>query len=229
MPALLLFAGLPGLVVAQAAFTAGSDSSQAGSVSRPRLGELQKIIGTSRSVISKETRNELAQQLANLDKAHLGFASKEGIRIIELDGARRFVEERELALPRLTPLAERAATYSIFLQIDILDMVLSERNPELAAQMRDERTKVRLLKPEQRVFGDARDGVVAEIVRGLSNINKLHIALGVKSDLDISYPSHVKNLAQVEKYILDKTVAVIDNANKLGSEKTAMLDATDED
>jgi hypothetical protein len=211
----LLLACLPQLAQAGRGSSSTTDDKPIVQLHRPNTGTLIEMVVSSRSMISESTRKAVTEYLMTLDRIHRQYASAHGVEIIEEGDAEMLVKKAPLAVPDLTPLCERTITYLIFLQVEMLDSALFRENIELAGTLRQQRKMVRLLKPEQRVFGDARDRVVAEIVRGFANINDLHIALGVPSRLDIHYPSNISTLEQVEQYLLLKADAVADNALRL--------------
>lgn len=211
----LLISCTPQLLQAQESTLRVTQEAPSLLIQRPKIEDLVKLVLSSDSVISSNTQNSLVSYLTRIDLIHQHFAVSHGARILEQGDAISQVKNAQLKLPKLTPLCERTISYLILLQVDMLDKVLFRMNQGLAETMRKETSMVRLLKPQQRVFGDIRDQVIAEILRGLNNINKLHVALGITNELDISYPTHIKTQQQIEEYILLKIAALTSNARLL--------------
>jgi hypothetical protein len=189
------------------------------SISRPSTTDLTQIIQTSDSVISAETRQIIAEYLREMDKSHLRYFETHKFKVIPNNDAFSQINQSALPIPKRTPLCEKTITYLMHLQIEMLDRVLTQQDDVSANSLRHKRSNVRLLKPEQRVFGDSRDLVVAAMIKALSDINALHIALNIPSDLEITYPSRIKTLAEIERFILVKAVAVLNNAQQLGAKE----------
>jgi hypothetical protein len=211
----LLVSCSPQLIHAQETSQTVTQEAPSFTIQRPKIDDLVNLILSSDSVISSNTQKSLVTYLAKIDLIHQDFAVTHGARILEKGDAIFQVKNAQLKLPKLTPLCERTINYVILMQVDMLNKVLFSMNRELAEAMRKETSMVRLLKPQQRVFGDIRDQVIAEILQGLNNINKLHIALGISNELDISYPTHIKTQQQIEEYILLKIAALTSNAKLL--------------
>ena len=158
-----------------------------------------------RSLISHSALIDMGNSLLAMHQAHLGMLQQFGITPPLTNTDEKSIREATNSLPERTPMGERTLIYLLDSQIILLDELLEEQHPSELAQFQLARTKVRLLTSEQRVFGDARDRVVADIFRKIGYIHDSQRVLGQDAHVDTRFPLNIKKQADIEHYVVKKT------------------------
>ena len=136
------------------------------------------------SALSRALRALLFEQIETMTLNHKRLLDEGGIHVrVEQDvsawSARKCGRKR-------IPAQDRAILAGILLQTDLLDAALNACDPGQAATLRARRSKHSLRRPNERVFGDARDNVYFGCIDSLHDIAALQLALGLKqSDLEL--------------------------------------------
>jgi hypothetical protein len=168
--------------------------------------------------MKKERRTKLAAAIQELDSHHVRFLHNRGYSLPAPPDTGEQIEARTGILPAAVTICERAIIYSLFLQIDMLDHVLSRIDSEKAAQLKDARGKKRRLDPADRIYGDYRDVYFYLILDTLQDISQLQACFGEADETDWSFPRGLEK-SETEFFILIKIRQVSSKAERLSRKK----------
>jgi hypothetical protein len=181
---------------------------------RPTIEKMHAYMVKGLCLMKRSQRKSMAAAIHELDNYHTGYLKKRGFSLEAPEEPKQLIKSRTGMLPSVTTLCERTILYSLYLQLDMLDAVLYGKDKAKAEEMRKKRSKKRMLKAEDRIYGDYRDVFFYLAIDTLKDISDLQECLGVEGTLAISFPRGLKK-AQVEAYALDKIEAVTKRAQIL--------------
>ena len=181
---------------------------------RPTYEKMYGYMVKGLCLMKKSQRRNLGTAIKDLDNYHALFLQECGYTMQPPPDDKDVVKARTDILPSATTLCERTILYSLYLQLDMLDTVLLDRDPQKAGEMKEKRSKKRMLKAEDKIYGDYRDVFFFLAIDTLKDISDLQNCLGVEGTLEISFPRGLEK-AEVEAYTIGKIEAVAKRAQTL--------------
>jgi hypothetical protein len=214
-----IFLGITVLLLPFLAWAADGEQT----IVRPSIEKMNAYMVKGLCLMKRSQRRNMAAAIKELDNYHTSYLKNRGFSLETPEEPKKLIKARTGMLPSATTMCERTILYSLYLQLDMLDAVLYGTDREKAEEMREKRSKKRMLKAEDRIYGDYRDVFFYLAIDTLKDISDLQHCLGVEGTLEISFPRGLKK-AQVEAYALDKIEAVTKRAQILmeTSAQTAM-------
>lgn len=151
------------------------------------------------SLIGRKERLAWANAITTLTTEHVRAARAAGVEVATSGDAGAWLAPR-VATPAICR-AERALMAGVLMQIDVLDALLSVRDPVQAAALRAARVQRRVRTDDERIFGDRRDHVFCCVVDALDDIADLQTALGDKETVTWTSPARGARQAEVERCV----------------------------
>lgn len=183
-------------------------------VVRPSFEKIHPLMVNGWSLLKKKTRKNAAFAIKTLDSLHSRFLIKNGFSTSPPPGIKEQIKTRTGVLPRGIPGCERTIIYSLFLQLDMLDAVLKIKDSKKAEEVKEKRSKKRILSRDNKIYGDYRDVYFYMVIDTLKDISEMHRCFGVEGNIDFSFPRDLKK-TETESYILNKIESVSKQAEKL--------------
>ena len=183
-------------------------------VVRPSFEKIHPLMVKGWSLLKKRTRKNVALAIKILDSLHSRFLIKNGFSTSPPSGLKERIRTRTGVLPRWIPGCERTIIFSLFIQLDMLDAVLKIKDSKKAGEVKEERSKKRILSRDNKIYGDYRDVYFYKIIDTLKDISEVHRCFGVEGNIDFSFPRGLKK-TETASYILTKIESVSKQAEKL--------------
>lgn len=182
---------------------------------RPTMARLTDVIRSGRGIMSREGVYKLADAIGALDQANLRLLKQTPARIDPVKDVHAWVYTISKPCPAKTPMTERSIYAALHLQLDMLDRTLFEKNRLSALALRETRKRVRIRQKGDHFFGDGRDTYTCSLLETMEHIGQVQGALGIKGDTTWCFPKGAKSKAQIEAFLLDKTLWVQQRSRQL--------------
>jgi len=187
-------------------------------VIRPPFEKIHTLIVGEGCFIKKKAREKLALTIKKLDEIHSSYLERSGYSFLSPANFVVQMKEKTTILPSRVPLCERAIVFSLLIQIEMLDQILTKKDHEKALFLVEKRKRKKLLSKSKKIYGDYRDVYFFLIIDLLGDISELHHCFGIGGDLNFEFPAGI-NQTEVDAYILTKIKFVSRNAEKLLGQK----------
>lgn len=181
---------------------------------RPSPESFTQFIVKSPSMVSERFRVQAVLLIKQMDEVN-GKLLHVKDNYDEPEDICAWVYQQKLFLPAKTPQAELALLGYLSLQECMLSLITLERFPEKAHDLNEAQTKHRIHPKTDRVFGDARDVFLADLLDIMGRIARLQEYLGVTGKWDQAFPSHLQTLAEVEDFVLDKLKTILKRSRRI--------------
>lgn len=204
-----------GVVLFLCFFSMNSESlSYQKTVIRPSFEKIYSLMVKEGCIIKKEDREKLGLALRELDEIHCDFLVRYGYSFSSPVNLVALVKEKTAILPSKVPLCERAIVYSLYLQIEMLDLILRKKDQKTALFLEKKRKRKTVLSKNKKIFGDYRDVYLFLIIDLLGDISEILRCFGIESNINFNFPSGIRK-NEVESYLSTKINQVSLQAKKL--------------
>ncbi len=149
-------------------------------ITRPETEKLSRLIRNGPSFIPKKYRLEAAALIENLDQSILLLIQKAGLAVRPPINITDWIRGKTCTWPALTPNSERGFFCGLALQVEMLDLLLREKDNEMAEYLRRSRNKIRIRKANEIHFGDSRDMILSSVFTKIDQICDIQIAMGAR-------------------------------------------------
>ena len=150
------------------------------------------------SLLSHSVRVALFQPIETLTSEHLRLLRQTALPLRITKDTKTWADTR-LGIHSLRP-PERAIVSGILLQTDILDGVLTTKDPSRADVLREQRRLRPLRSEQERIFGDRRDEIFFYCFDALHDLSNLQTALGSAAPT-FDPTTGIKSLRDAERWL----------------------------